>query len=159
DTRAITNPAIGGQTGRMKTGPKQLRVRQGGNISQIHPRSTFTWTNFDQIRLNPGKSDQKNYFSAVSRRLPSDTGLCPPASAFRPPLPLSRRSAAKADPLPPVKSLRRRITPTHTGSHRIKVNHTKSNQGGALYAPASGFRLLASAFRLPARNPLSLNLS
>jgi hypothetical protein len=60
DTHAIKNPAKGRVTGQMKTGLKQFRVRQGGNLSQvqIHGRNISS-TNFDQIRLNRGKSDLK----------------------------------------------------------------------------------------------------
>src|SRR5690348_2395108 len=48
----------------MKTGPKQHRVRESGNLTQAaRPRQIhgllFSPTNFDLIRLNPGKSGLK----------------------------------------------------------------------------------------------------
>jgi hypothetical protein len=93
----------------MENEAKQLRVRQGSNLTrgQIHRRNISS-THFDQIRLN---STLKNIFffalspfpAACRPDCPPASGICPLASAFRPPLPVSRRSAAKANPLPPVK--------------------------------------------------------
>jgi len=47
----------------MKTGTKQLRVRQGGSLTQaghIHPCSILTSTKPGQIRLNRSNSAYKN---------------------------------------------------------------------------------------------------
>jgi hypothetical protein len=136
--------------GKMETGKKQSRVGQVGNISRVYPRSTFTATNFDQIRLNWGKKipSPPRPTPACRADCPLSSGFCPLTSAFGLSVPKSlSRKSVQAVPTCPAgvchyqllvapKPWRRRIRyrlPTPPASHCPSMSVAPSRtrlQGG-----------------------------